>query len=234
MWALLITGWLLLPLGAVAYHHGPGQAAMARDLVDDAVRAARAAAAAGDHAAAAESFELALGALPPGHAREAQRIRLERAKSTLRAGALFTARDDLRALVEELEQADDAPALLADARTSLASAQFYITWLLRLEGQPREVWEPEADAARQHYRLLADDEASAARERDLAAAVRLARMDLTELQGLPLPEELQGQGQGEGRGKKPGQGQQPGRGQGQERQDARGASAGPPIDGEGS
>jgi hypothetical protein len=65
---------------------------------------------------------------------------------------------------------------------------------MRLEGLGRDEWEPEAEAARQTYKLLAEDAArrgdpaAAARHReDLEASVRLARMDLSELQGLPLP-----------------------------------------------
>jgi hypothetical protein len=65
---------------------------------------------------------------------------------------------------------------------------------MRLEGYQREDWEPEIEAARQNFSLLAEqaeaggDAAGARRhEEDLESAVRLARMDLAELQGLPLP-----------------------------------------------
>jgi len=70
--------------------------------------------------------------------------------------------------------------------------------MMRLEGMPEEEWMPEIEASRQHYRQVAmaaeslpDDEVGdelALRSRqDLEAAIRLARMDLSELQGLPLP-----------------------------------------------
>jgi hypothetical protein len=69
-----------------------------------------------------------------------------------------------------------------------------MTWLMRLEGKSRQDWEPVIEAARQSYRLLAeqsgagdDGEAHARDLQDLESAVLLARMDLTELQGLPLP-----------------------------------------------
>ena len=65
---------------------------------------------------------------------------------------------------------------------------------MRLEGLTKEAWEPEIEAARQTYRLLAEQSESAGdtnaakkNREDLESAVRLARMDLTELQGLPLP-----------------------------------------------
>ena len=62
---------------------------------------------------------------------------------------------------------------------------------MRLEGVSRAEWEPEIEAARQHYALLENGAGSVADkgryQYDLASAIRLARMDLTELQGLPLP-----------------------------------------------
>ena len=86
---------------------------------------------------------------------------------------------------------DDMAKLLTEARSTLANSQYYMTWLMRLEGYGQEVWEPEIEAARQTYKLLAE-QAADPKERqrhqeDLEAAVRLARMDLGELQGLPLP-----------------------------------------------
>jgi len=83
---------------------------------------------------------------------------------------------------------------LADAQRTFAGSQYYMTWLKRLEGAPREEWEPQIDSARQIYKLLASaaeaghDETSIEEAReDLESAIRLARMDLSELQGLPLP-----------------------------------------------
>ena len=95
------------------------------------------------------------------------------------------------------ELAGDSPPdqkLLADARSTLANSQYYMTWLMRLEGLGRDAWEPEVEAARQTYKLLAEqaekrgDAAAAKKYReDLESSIRLARMDLSDLQGLPLP-----------------------------------------------
>src|SRR6185295_8184164 len=99
------------------------------------------------------------------------------------------ARRELAALVEELG-ADPAaePGQLREAREALGNAQYYTTWLMRLEGAPREEWEPEIDAARQNYKLLAEEAVrtgdAAANERtceDLESAVRLARMEIKDL-----------------------------------------------------
>ncbi|MGC3971758.1 MAG: hypothetical protein QM775_31775 [Pirellulales bacterium] len=132
-----------------------------------------------------------------------------------------------------------APAdLLASARQSLAVSQYYTTWLMRLEGEPPEIWEPEIESARQIHRLLAEQtereggasSSDAAEHREnVEATIRLARMDLDELQALKLPSQCcncKG-GACKKASKKPGQKPKP---QANEPKDARGASLGPPPD----
>ena len=105
------------------------------------------------------------------------------------------ANEDLKVLVNELEAEENPnPGMLADARTALANSQYYITWLMRVEGRQEVDWEPEITSSQQIYRLLAEEAAEggneeliAIRKSDLESAVKLARMDLGELQGLPLP-----------------------------------------------
>jgi hypothetical protein len=191
----LLVVWLMIPVAAWAYHKGPGQ----RQLVlDDAARLLSDAdqlAAGEDWAAAEAKYEAALALLPGDKLEEARRVRLERAKVQMMAKKLPTAHQDLKALVDEMQSDPAANAkLLAETRQSLANSQYYMTWLMRLEGKPREEWEPEIDAARQTFRLLAeqgetsgDKQAAQQAREDLESAVRLARMDLGELQGLPLP-----------------------------------------------
>jgi hypothetical protein len=206
---LVLSLWLLLPVGAAAYHYGPGQehlrtdqAAAAAARGRDAAQCAREVQAAqSDHAAKAHwaeaeaAYSEALAALPGGHVEQGRRLRLERAVALMQISRLPDARDALGVLVEELEDDPTVDAeLLADARTTLGNAQYYTTWLLRLEGEPRDVWEPEIEAARQNYKLVAaraeasgDADRARVEGENLEAALRLARMDLTELQGLPLP-----------------------------------------------
>jgi hypothetical protein len=206
---LLLFAWLLLPVAAGAYHFGPGQVELRADQAADSAREANALAkearaiaardgdeaARGTWAAAVEAYESALAALPPGHDAEGRVLRLEMAKARMFVSQLPEAHRDLISLVEELESAS-APdaALLSETRAALANAQYYRTWLMRLEGAPRDEWEPEIEASRQNYRLAAEDasargdvEVAKLTEQDLEAAVRLARMELSDLQGLPLP-----------------------------------------------
>jgi hypothetical protein len=193
---LLLTGWLLVGVAAaVAHYFGPGVDGRKLDDVARHVRVAEAAAAEGDYSDAVDAYNEALKALPEGRTAESRRIRVEKAKAQMLAKQLPEAHSDLRALVDELA-ADPAadPKLLAEARATQANSQYYMTWLMRLEGLSRDEWEPEVEAARQNYKLLAEeaekrgDSAAAARYReDLESSIRLARMELSDLQGLPLP-----------------------------------------------
>ena len=247
MRGILLAIWILVPVLASAYHYGPGQQRLALDDLQALLTAARTHVEKGQHARAEELFAEALAKMPAGREAETRRVRVERAKSLLLAEQLPKAYDELALLVPKLENDSQAdPALLADAREALAGAKYYMTWLMRLEGDPRTEWEPEIEGARQTYRLLAEearargDEPGAKKhEEDLEAAIRLARLDLSELQALPLPSQCQGccSGQcqckgGKGKGKSKGAGKTPEKKQGDEA--ARGASSGPPPDDGGS
>ena len=204
---LLLILWATIPLGAAAYHLGPGQVRLDLDDAAHFVDEARAhvlkaqdlgsedPAARSEWALAEVAFGHALELLPEDNLRAVRSARLERAKCKMQISKLPEACAELTQLEAELAQDPQAdPALLTAARRARANANYYMTWLMRLEGASREEWEPRSEAARQSYKqLVADARASGSDEdlatarQDLEAAVRLARMDLTELQGLPLP-----------------------------------------------
>jgi hypothetical protein len=194
---LLLTGWLLIPVIGAAWYYGPGQECMRLDRLADTLAKADAAAAAEQWEKADDLYDEALRNLPPERVAEVRRVRLERAKARMLAHKLPDAHQDLKELVQELtSEASPDQKLLAESRSALANAQYYVTWLMRLEGYPREDWEPEIEAARQNFSLLAeqaeakgDTAAAKKNEEDLESAIRLARMDLPDLQGIPLPEQ---------------------------------------------
>ena len=191
----IIAVWLLVPILAGAYHYGPGQEQLEFDKVAEQLTEAESYVADERWESAQRAYETALELLPSDDKSQERRIRLELAKTRMMNAGLPQANSDLKVLLDELmedEQAD--PEILAETREALASSQYYITWLMRLEGLPRAEWEPEIENARQLYRLLAeqsdDDGNEAAKERhqeDLESSIRLARMDVKELQGIPLP-----------------------------------------------
>lgn len=192
---LVLLVWLMLPVLVGFYHFGPGQERALLDSLDQTLAAADREAANEDWAAAEAGYESALAQLPADRIQDARRIRLELAKVQMLNHKLPVAHASLKSLVDELK--DDPAAgetLLFESQAALANSQYYMTWLMRLEGQPKDRWEPEIEAARQTFRLLAgqaescgDDALASKNREDLESAIQLARMDLSELQGLPLP-----------------------------------------------
>ncbi|WP_425400766.1 hypothetical protein [Aeoliella sp.] len=241
----MLLAWIAVPVAFAFYHFGPGQEAAENAQAGANLRLASFQSTQEDWAAVDAHCSEALALLKSEDPTVEQRIRLERAKARLLSKQLPAAYNDLTALLEELESDDKADAqVLEQTRAAMASAEYYLTWLLRLEGAPRDMWELEIEAARQKYRLLAeqateagDQEAADQYTEDLEAAIRLARMDLSELEALDLPCQCKGccGGNCNCKGKKPGKGKGKGKGNGKKKpQDARGASSGPPADGIGS
>jgi hypothetical protein len=189
---IVITLWCLLPVAFAAYHFGPGQDQLQLDAGESLLSKARAAAEDEDWHTAVEAYQEALATLPKDQVQLSQRIRLETSKAKMLSKQLPAAREDLAALVHELEDDKTAdPQLRDEARSTLANARYYMTYLMKLEGLPDAQWEPEIEAARQEYKLLAQhasDKTLAAKcANDLEASIRLARMDPAELYGLPIP-----------------------------------------------
>lgn len=228
--------WLLVPAVVAAYHYGPGQDRLRLDDAAGYLSRAEGQVAAKQYDEACASFDAALASIPTSEVESIRRVRLERAKALMLASRLPEAYDELFSLEAELSADDGAsPALLADTQNSMAGAQYYMTWLMRLEGRSRDDWEPVIEGARQRYRLLAEEAELLGNQKqaqqhseDLEAAIRLARLDLAELQALPIPSQCQKCNSGNCRCK--GIGNKPKTGKNK----ARGASGGPPPDGAGA
>jgi hypothetical protein len=192
-----LLAWLMVPVLVGAYHYGPGQEKLQLDDVARILAEADRLAAQERWADASSRYEKALTLLPAGRVEESRRVRLQRAKVQMLDRQLPEATAALKELVDQLESDKAAdPKLRDEARESLANAQYYMTWLMRLEGLGASDWEPEIESSRQTYRMLAEqsqargDAASVKRHRqDLESSIRLARMDLAELQGLDLPKQ---------------------------------------------
>lgn len=235
MRSFLMVIWLMLPAAVGAWHFGPGQGALKMDTAADALATARSASAAGNWSSALASYETVLAAVDsksnPGLA---QAIRLGKAQAQMFSGQLPEAAADLETLVVDMEADPASDSKTRDeALSSLASAKFYMTWLKRLEGLGDADWQPDVENARQSYRRLAEEaeksgDAAAARtyRENLEGTIRLARMDISELQGLAIPKQCQNckSGQCKKKGRKPNP----------KPKDGRGAGIGPAPDGSGS
>lgn len=234
---LLLALWCVIPAVVLAFHFGPGQRHAARDSAAAHLEAAHAAERAEDWPAAVAAYSGALAALPEADPDARWQARMARAKARMFTGELPEAMVELEGILDEVQRAGGRPGLEAEVRAEAATAQYYAAWLMRLEGATTAEWLPETEQARQHFRLLAEQAGDATAregfEKNLESVIRLARMDLSELEALPLPKQCEGckncsqkcRSQRESQCKKPGE-KQP--------KDARGASAGKRPDGTGS
>ncbi|HAM72225.1 MAG TPA: hypothetical protein DCM86_11335, partial [Verrucomicrobiales bacterium] len=160
---------------------------------------ARTAAARADWAGVIEASGHAAEALPPSDTPLRMELEMDRADARVRKGELPESISDLERLLAEAGENRDLPArTLQRLRSQLASSQYYAAWLMRLEGAPSAEWLERAEAARQQFRLLAEQSHSnslprlaADYEQNLESVIRLERMDLSELKGLPLPRDCE-------------------------------------------
>ena len=168
-------------------------------------------------------------------------MQLARANARIYVGELPEAMLSMEHLLDETAKGSDSE-LESKVRSSLASAQYYTGWLMRLELAEKKEWKEPLEKARQNFRLLAEQtaktDAKASEdhqknlEKNLEAVVRLARMDLSEVQALPLPKKCEGNKnvcskcRGQKKSNKPKDMKK--------KEDARGASVGKRPDGKGS
>jgi hypothetical protein len=195
---LLIAVWLLVPVVLLAVHYGPGQKSLARDRAAEKIAAAQKAALAENWAGAVELYSEALALLPNDDLKTRHQLRLTQANARIYTGELPEAKADLETLLADAQKNHTPATLVDEIRANLASAEYYASWLMRLEGAATEEWMAETESARQHFRLLAEQtQAHGTKalatdyQKNLEAAIRLELMDLSELKGLPLPKQCQ-------------------------------------------
>jgi hypothetical protein len=183
--------WLLVPVVLLAYHFGPGQSRLAMDRAARKIAEARALETLEDWQAAYEAWTAALASTPPDQATARLQLQLAQARARMYTGELPEAMEDMDKLLAEAQQSGADKKFQHEVRDTLATAQYYAGWLMRLEGAPADEWLQPVESARQNFRLLAEEtkDAKTAKdyEKNLEATIRLARMDLSELQGMPLP-----------------------------------------------
>jgi len=194
---LLIFLWALAPVALLAFHFGPGQAGLAREEAKTSIKAALDFEAGKHWQQAIDSYNDALAALPDSETAKRHQLQLARANARIYVGELPEAMLSMEHLLDETAKGSDSK-LESKVRSSLASAQYYTGWLMRLELAEKKEWKEPLEKARQNFRLLAEQTAktdakvSGDHQNNLEAVVRMARMDLSEVQALPLPKKCQG------------------------------------------
>ncbi len=186
--------WFVCPIAVVAWHFGPGQNQYARDIAGDHLDLGSEAAARQKFATSADSYSAAISTIPDDDHDARDRLQLEHARVRIQAGEMVEGQEQLQKLLEDLESRGNLSSELAtSARNELATATYYAAWLMRLEGATVEEWKPEAERARQQFRLLAEQhggngpESGLQFQKNLEATIRLEQMDLDVLMAKPLP-----------------------------------------------
>ena len=129
---LLIFLWALAPVALLALHLGPGQAGIAREEARASIQAALDFEADEQWQQAIDAYNDALAALPETETTKRQQLQLARANARIHVGELPEAMFAMERLLVETAEGEDRE-LEAKVRASLASAQYYTGWLMRLE-----------------------------------------------------------------------------------------------------
>ena len=183
--------WAALPILVFFWYTGPGQAVEARGIASGHLDQARQAEALGDWTMAAKEYLLAYENLPVDDREGRRGLSLRQARAAFMSGETWNGIANLEELLAEFEGTD--ASLAAQCRQHLGAAQYFVAWKLRLEGATSDVWKPEAEKARQHFRRLAEnaqaksDPRALAFKKNVESVIWLEQMDLSELAALPLP-----------------------------------------------
>ena len=157
---LLLAFWIALPVLGAVYHLAAGEQHRRMDAIGDHLRSARSLSLTSEWSTAAIEFEKALEDIPDDADNLRRSVRLELAQAKLNGTRLPEAHEELKKMLDELTSADATDvgdiAFENRVRETLASSQYYMTWLMRLEGLSKAEWGPEIESARQNYRLLAE------------------------------------------------------------------------------
>jgi hypothetical protein len=191
---MMVATWLVTPVVLLGLHYGPGQRTLAADRVKASVALAQDAEATQDWAKAAAAWREAIAAVPEQDKDQRVRLTLKYQMARVMHGELPQALEETAALLDQARAWKVGEPVERELRADLGAMHYWAAWLMRLEGAASGEWEPVADQARQHFRFLAETEPTGAdaQKKNLESTVRLIRMDLSELQGLPLPKECKG------------------------------------------
>ena len=185
------TMWAVIPVLVAIWWFGPGQDLQARTRLSSIVDEARTCIEAEDWKKAVELYQQAIGDVPSDDEEALLWLRLQTSHAEFMSGNTWAGISAMEEVMNEAGQSQ--PELARDARAKIAAAQYFATWKLRLEGAKPEVWKPEAEKERQHFRLLAEDAennnlaGAADLKKNVESVIWLERMDLAELKALPLP-----------------------------------------------
>lgn len=155
--------WLLIPVGLVSYHFGPGQKAVAYRTAQAHLHEAEAFEGDGHWDEAIDQYDKAVVALPAADDQQAElivardQLRLAQIRDRFRLGRLAESITSLDLLAADVERTQGPNSPLAyDVRDFLGRVHFQAMIALRLESADEAVWKRHWELSRQNFRFLAE------------------------------------------------------------------------------
>ena len=187
--------WCVLPIIWACYYYGPGQELLKKDQAAELMQEAKNLEEQGEWQKARELYDEALAALPEENSdQENVALRLAKVKTYLNTSEVVRATEESESLRDDVQsgklKVDNKTK--NDIRASLAHAEYYTAWHMRLEGSPRAKWMKELETSRQNFRILAESDKNHSNKANLEAAIMLARMHLNNLKPIVLPDKNSG------------------------------------------
>lgn len=165
-WLILV--WLLIPVGLLSYHYGPGRQALAWQEAAALRAQATAAEKEGNWEQAVANYGQALGAVPAANVSAGEvdvsdsalardQLRLAQIRSAFQLGDLAQTITDLEQFVKQVETTHglESPVTF-EARDLLGRVHYQAMIALRLESAEKEVWMRHWELSRQSFRFLAE------------------------------------------------------------------------------
>lgn len=183
-----VLAWLLVPVGLLSYHYGPGQQALAWQEA----HAQRNTALQAEHEAhweqAIDAYGKAMHSVPSfandraGEMLARDQLRLAQLRAAFQLGKLDETLLDTRAFIEHVAETHghNSP-LMFDARDFLGRVHFQAMIALRLEAAEKSVWMKQWELSRQNYRFLAEHSGpgrNALDRKNLEAVIKSADLPL--------------------------------------------------------
>ena len=130
---LLMTLWLLVPIFVLAFHYGPGQKGLIRDRAAEKIKAAMKAEKEEDWSGAVAAYDEALSILPGDQKELRFKLQCAHANARMFSGQLPEAIGELEGLLADMLKQGAPAERTREVRGTLASAEYYAGWLMRLE-----------------------------------------------------------------------------------------------------
>lgn len=190
----ILIAWCLIPLGFLVFHFSLGERLLRAEEATRLQLQARNAERLGSYKKAVEIYLAAENAAHSSDLALRAQIRIDAARSIIKAGAPLEAAEQMDLLLKPATRHPLPKGLLSEARATLGMALYYAAYALRIETSSPSMWRGEVEEATRIFRDLYHAEMqtpgkklAAYHARNLEATVLLGRTRRAELASLAVP-----------------------------------------------